>query len=74
MGFFYDPKSHIPNPGIFLPKKSQIKNPGIFRDFWDWDFFSSGIPKSQTIPGQRFKLFRFSWDKKSHKNATSGNK
>ena len=52
MGFFWDPKSHIPNPGIFgifFPKKSQIKNPGIFWDFWDWDFFSSGIPKSQKI-------------------------
>ena len=66
MEFFWDPKSHIPNPGIFgifFPKKSQIRNPGIFWDFWDWDFFSSGIPKSQKIPNysrskiQTFQIF-----------------
>ena len=57
MGFFWDPKSHIANPGIFVifvPKKSQIKNPGIFWDFWDWDFLSNGIPK---IPNYTIKNY-----------------
>ena len=37
MGFLWDPKSHIPNPGIFW-------------DFWVWDFFPVEIPKSQNYP------------------------
>ena len=63
--------SGIPNPGIFgifFPNKYQIKKPGIFWDFWDWDLFSTGITKSQTIPGQRFKLFRFFKEKNKTKN------
>ena len=37
MGFFLDPKSGIPNHGIFR-KKFQKRNSEIFFP-WDWDFF-----------------------------------
>ena len=44
MGFFWDPKSHIQNPGIFE----------IFWNFWDWDF----LHKVEKILEHSFKATR----------------